>query len=279
MASVFPSIIVMPRRQGSKDNAPRERRPESAVEKARKAATKQATAEKKAKAAKEAFVRRMNGAQSAGAGMAAGSSAADAGVDIPPFDDGDDVEEAGEAGMESDADEAQAPPAADDQGRDAAHPRREQRPADVDAELDDDEQLANADSSGVMGTYLKAVYDRLHSEVCGPASRSVLEPKWLLAMCSRRPRLTGGCARARHAHGSVGIDVYFYTSRSCRNFQTSLKSRLARQMALDLPSGSGARYKVLGSDSAPVRTLPWSRCTHTGRDFVRPKVLHTVQKR
>ena len=39
---------------------------------------------------------------------------------------------------------------------------------------------------------------------------------------------------------------------------------------------SGAQYKVLGSDSALVRTLQWSRCTHTGRDFERPKVLHTV---
>ena len=187
----------MTRRTGSKDNAPRERRTASAIEKASKAARKKAAEEKQAKAAKEAFVRQMNRARSTGTGAAAGSSAADAVDDNPPLDDGDDDDEAHDSGLENDADEAQVPP--DDEGSDAARPRREQRPADVEAELDDDEQLANADSSSVMGTYLKAVFDRLHSEVCGPASRSAVEAKWLLAMLGKPEAewwLRAGAARS-----------------------------------------------------------------------------------
>jgi len=65
--------------------------------------------------------------------------------------------------------------------------RREERPADVVAELDEDEQLdecgnliSNDDTSSVMGEYLKAVYARLQSETTGIASRNVLEEPWLL---------------------------------------------------------------------------------------------------
>ena len=60
---------------------------------------------------------------------------------------------------------------------------REHRPADVEAELDDDEQLDGADASGgVMATYLAAVFRRLHAEVRGDVAKHAREPKWLLAM-------------------------------------------------------------------------------------------------
>jgi len=55
--------------------------------------------------------------------------------------------------------------------------RREERPADVVAELDEDEQLdesgnliSHDDTSSVMGENVQAVYTRLQSETAGSAS-------------------------------------------------------------------------------------------------------------
>ena len=43
--------------------------------------------------------------------------------------------------------------------------------------------MDDSDANGsVMGAYLKAVFDRLHSETIGTASRIALEAKWLLGM-------------------------------------------------------------------------------------------------
>ena len=75
---------------------------------------------------------------------------------------------------------------ADDDIPDGPPPRarRDERPADVEAELDEEEQLnesgnlnSNCDTSSVMGKYLKAVYARLQSETTSTASRNALEAK------------------------------------------------------------------------------------------------------
>ena len=71
----------------------------------------------------------------------------------------------------------------DDEGGSQA--RREARPGNVEAALDDeeDEDEAKYDCvSSVMGTYLKTVFDRLRTETTGEASRNSLEQKWLLNM-------------------------------------------------------------------------------------------------
>jgi len=84
--------------------------------------------------------------------------------------------------------------------------RREERPADVVAELDEDEQLdesgnliSHDDTSSVMGEYLKAVYARLQSETTGSASRNALEEPWLLNKLRAEGAdwwLRGACAQS-----------------------------------------------------------------------------------
>jgi len=83
--------------------------------------------------------------------------------------------------------------------------RREERPADVVAELDEDEQLDECgnlisdDASSVMGEHLKAVYARLQSETTGIASRNVLEEPWLLSKLRAEGAdwwLRGACAQS-----------------------------------------------------------------------------------
>ena len=65
----------------------------------------------------------------------------------------------------------------------AQRPLSHVRPPDVQAELDDDDQLGDlgADKTSVMGEYLRMVYDRVHSETTGHASRSSGE-LWLLTL-------------------------------------------------------------------------------------------------
>ena len=52
--------------------------------------------------------------------------------------------------------------------------RRDVRPDDINAELDDDEQLADdaqATRESVMGKFKQAVFDRVHSETTGVNTR------------------------------------------------------------------------------------------------------------
>ena len=113
--------------------------------------------------------------------------------DVDPDDESDDSADHAARGQGVAAGE-DAPAAADEP------PRREARPGAVEADLDDDEQLDGAGAEpGVMGTYLKAVFDRLHSEVSGVASRNAFERSgcWISSR-----RTVGGFtldARARFA--------------------------------------------------------------------------------
>lgn len=70
------------------------------------------------------------------------------------------------------------------------------RPQDVHAELHDDDGDVDDDhrassehhapESSVMGEYLKGVYQRLHSETTGPASRDSSSEPWLLNMLQKK---------------------------------------------------------------------------------------------
>lgn len=178
----------MARTSGAKDKNPRKRKAESEPKKQSKHAAKAAASER----AKQAFVSNMTrastGAASSGAGASKSADAAAAsdecsGSDMDPETPEDDEMDDGDAGAPEEDDDSRW----EEGGLGAANggnanvPRREHRPADVEAELDDDEQLDDAEG-GVMATYLQAVFERLHSEVSGDTSRSALEHKWLLEL-------------------------------------------------------------------------------------------------
>mmetsp|Transcript_28571 Transcript_28571/g.45910 ORF Transcript_28571/g.45910 Transcript_28571/m.45910 type:complete len:149 (+) Transcript_28571:393-839(+) len=84
--------------------------------------------------------------------------------------------------------------------------RREERLADVVAELDEDEQvdesgnlISHDDISSVMGEYLKAVCARIQSETTGIVSRNALEEPWLLNKLRAEGAdwwLRGACAQS-----------------------------------------------------------------------------------
>ena len=86
--------------------------------------------------------------------------------------------------------------------------RQEARPADVEAELDDEDQLEGSDGvTSVMGAYLKAVFERLHSETIGEASRNALEAKWLLDMLNEEgANFWLPAARARSVCTKLGLE-------------------------------------------------------------------------
>ena len=132
-----------------------------------------------AKQAKAALVASMAaGSGGSGSGGICGDDGGDNGGDNGGDDSNDDDSDYEPSLQGASEDEMSE----DDEAADHL-PRREVRPDDVHAELDEDEQLDGSEAEpGVMGTYLKAVFDRLHSEVCGKASRCALEDKWLLGL-------------------------------------------------------------------------------------------------
>ena len=187
----------MGRTKGAKDGQKRTRSLESASSKARKKAARQAAGER-SKAAMLAAIRSAapgSSGSSAGpsnsGGQQGGTSAATAlGDGGNGSDDDDSVDE---SAIESAAADAQPDePEAEAQHHEEAQPTREPSPRrdddadrDVDAELDDDEQVDDIGSEpGVVSTYLKAVFERVHSEVCGADAARVgsASSKWLLEM-------------------------------------------------------------------------------------------------
>lgn len=133
-----------------------------------------------AKQAKAALVASMAaGSGGSGSGGIGGDDGGDNGGDNGGDDSDDDDDSDYEPSLQGASEDEMSE---DDEAADHL-PRREVRPEDVHAELDEDEQLDGSEAEpGVMGTYLKAVFDRLHSEVCGKASRCALEDKWLLGL-------------------------------------------------------------------------------------------------
>jgi len=184
----------MARTRGSKDSKPRTRRTATAAEQQKRekaceaAKTKKwAAGQAKAAAAKTQFVEGLGGVQRRGAR----SESEDADVeecasgthrnDPPGRQERNHTRSDGEAGHHHDADTDDGQHRGQPASR--AEARREARPADIEAELDYDEQIdASEDAVSIMGTYLKAVFDRLHSETTGDASRNALEAKWLLEL-------------------------------------------------------------------------------------------------
>lgn len=180
---------VMPKTNGAHDKNQRSRRKATQAELSRKAERRAKAAEKKRLAAQNAANAARRGFFSAGGASNPGSSSAaapGAEGDISDCSDEDESCESEEgdsdnaAGAGTDGDQA-----AEDQEEDSGEARREARPRNVEATLDDevDEERTERDAAaGVMGMYRKAVFDRLHSETTGEASRNALEAKWLLSM-------------------------------------------------------------------------------------------------
>ena len=186
----------MGRKQGVKDAEPRSRRKMTDPEKARRAAKKAAEAaahqvaeRAAAERARQAFVSGMGGRQANADSVRSADSTVDEGhaSTAPPA-----VPLSGVGGRRSGAGAAGAGGAASAAGSDNDHDaddhdddcdggggaRREQRPDDIEAELDDDGQLGG--ESGAMGTYLAAVFERLRAELSGKLP--ALEKTWLLDM-------------------------------------------------------------------------------------------------
>ena len=180
----------MGRAANSKDRRPRTRRKSTTAEVQQRASKKLAEDSHRrqvdARAAQVAKARLFGGG-AAGAGSSngaasasedgGGSSHGDGGASINEdgeFDDGDfgwDEDEEVRPDRNSEADGAA---------------RKDVRPDDVEADLDEDDDLDGADAvGGVMNMYLKVVFERLHSETCGAASRAPLEEKWLLDLLRR----------------------------------------------------------------------------------------------
>ena len=180
----------MGRKRGP-DREQRKRRTATDAELARKAerrmtaqAKQRRDAQAAAKTARAAFVQQMGG----GAPSAAGGAADATSDDDEIADDAADAAEPSGGGSDGNSDGEEAAAAPDDgveDDEDESDERRrspfhEARPADVEAELDDDE--TDAPAQGVMAVYLKAVYQRVHSETISEASGNAFEQKWLLGM-------------------------------------------------------------------------------------------------
>jgi len=182
----------MPRRAGAKDRGQRKRRKMTAAERTTRALQRQSAEGKRRvaavvaeKSSRAAFVERF------AAGSSSAANADDDNDDEPSDSESDDAPGEGAAGdgMESGRepdDEPRGHAASDGMHGDVQPPpppRREQRPDDIEAELDDDAQFDGADApGGVMATYLEAVFWRLHAEVRGQVAKQLREPKWLLQM-------------------------------------------------------------------------------------------------
>lgn len=149
-----------------------------------KAERERVAAQKKTAVAKQALLASM-GAPPAphvnGSSALPSSSNAAAAESGEHNDDDAAVADGGEGG-ESEKD-AVSEGGSDDGDTGGGDERQEARPDDVEAELDDDDQFDDLVAiESVMGVFLKAVFDRLHSETIGTASRNALEAKWLLGM-------------------------------------------------------------------------------------------------
>jgi hypothetical protein len=253
----------MGRAAGSKDTSKRKRRPMTEAERSKRTKTKAAAAAEAAASAKEAASaarrRFFNGPSSSAA--SGGQSAEE---DFEHFsesvgqednDEEEDEEEEKEDEEDEEDEEDDAPEDEDDGGR-SAH-----RPADVEAELDDDAQLDDAeDKASAMGVYRAAVHRRLQSEVCGAASRNALEEKWLLALLNAPS--ADYCRPAR-----CTPHTYAETARGgrplvgCRGlFLASGVLPLHRSPPAAVATTSSARQRVRScrnsSNSAPNRPSP-----------------------
>ena len=112
----------------------------------------------------------------------------------------------GAGGADSSGSRAEGRPEDDAEQTERQAERLEARPADVEAKLDDEDQGADGVTS-VMGAYLKAVFERLHSETIGEASRSALEAKWLLDMLNEEgANFWLPAARARSVCAKLGLE-------------------------------------------------------------------------
>jgi hypothetical protein len=150
----------MSRTKGSSDAKPRKRRAMTAAERAQRASSKaaeKAAAAAKARAAgaiaRQSFFTGMGAgaaAQSGGAAAGRSGAGADGTGEQGADEDDEEMAEAEEAAEEADPEEADC----GDQGFGGAGERRERRPADVEAELDDDAQLDEAeDKVSAMGVW------------------------------------------------------------------------------------------------------------------------------
>jgi len=173
-----------------KDKQQRTRRTATAGEHNKKADKRAKQAEKQRVAEQQAGVAaRRSFLSRAGAGSGSSSAAARGAEGVTADSEGggnadEDLEsgvgnggQAAGAAVDADAAAAEEDPEEDHEEA-GGEARREARPADVEAELDDEDGEPEA-VEGVMATYLKAVFDRLHSETTGEASRDVLlYPEW-----------------------------------------------------------------------------------------------------
>ena len=143
------------------------------------------------------------GASSDGGGSAeAGSSAGCSGASGSTPSSAHDGRGSDDAGTASQPQACESPGEFDEPADARVSGRLDVRPAPVDAELDEDNEDDAPDDLGggssVMGAYLKAAFDRLHSETTGEASRSG-EEKWLLGRLKAEGAgwwLRGACARS-----------------------------------------------------------------------------------
>lgn len=185
----------MGRAVGAKDSIARKRRSATAEEVASRAAAKEAADsskraadQRRAAAAKDIF---MAGMRPSGAGSSAAPESNTGSGDAPP-PAGNAESTVGGATLGSTASCGDADGEGEQPERTDA--RRNARPADVEADGDDDDDddgnddndgndgSGSASDESIMGSYLKAVFDRLHSETIGVASRNAFEAKWLLGM-------------------------------------------------------------------------------------------------
>ena len=168
----------MCRTAGAKDKQKRTRRKATEAELAAKATKRNAAAAAKrladqaaAEATKKAFFATMAGAASSSRDAAAANNGSLGG--------GCEAESAVEPGVGSSSSSA---PHAEAPRPELPETRQEARPADVEAELDDEENEEDENGSSVMGVYLKAVFHQLKSET----SSSVRERLEALHDQSRR---------------------------------------------------------------------------------------------
>lgn len=187
----------MPRKKGSKDKVPRTRRVATSDELANKAAIRERESEQKrqktqadAKAAKRDFVSGIQGARGVSRGEHGGSDDDILGLDLDAVEAGCAAHSQQDAaGSDGDAaSELPQRPGEDDSSQ--ASPSSRDAPApspspdgDIQADLDDDRDMPEQES-GVMGTYLRAVFDRLKAETRqnSGGSAGALQENWLLKL-------------------------------------------------------------------------------------------------
>ena len=172
-------------------------------------ATKRVEEQRRQAAAKARFVEQMQ------RGGADGSSGAATGVDDGNGASDGSADDAANESVQNDAasSSTHGQPATgredgeqEDAAADRAGPRRDAHGDGIEAELDEEEQLGDAEPS-VMGEYLKAVFDRLRSETRekGEGSTTALEEKWLVRMLEESEWWLRA-SRARSICSKLGLD-------------------------------------------------------------------------